>query len=945
MKNENMMFMKFFLMSWFSFFGAHVYSSDQNDLDSEGLLKTNRFFLTSKTGRVDFEIHVPKEKKEFALRVRKILANEGMELIDYLGYLPTETVHLSVDTSFETANGAATVFPTNMIYLYDFPPLAEGQLSYSKDWLKILVIHELMHVLHMDQTTDFLGAMRSVFGSNMKWGGIVPRWFAEGMAVWAETHFSDEGRLSSPSFHHEFSKLLVRPRYCDNIDCLDNPGKFPFGGHGYWAGAFFMDWLEKQKSGSIRCLIEQNSGSLPFFLNNAFETCMGAPAALMFSAFRNKKIQSLSSAPDLGSKVDYHGENFLNLHLGRALSKDYLAFGLVKGDITKLVVENLESGIQKEFSINYYIQNMEFDKTGKSLILPLYFYRGRGTARYLGRINIETMKFEVLGSTRSQYFFQSKSGQIFSLEYKKLRWGVYSYAATDYSNLDLDDKKLHKQFPAMFDISRPFVVNVDGVDYLRFLTHIPESSEFSVSQTRLDSADYSSTTLYQSPKSFDLVGDCNGKTIIRNPLESGVISIENDANSVKLTQYSGKATDRLIRANFFENKGIIYFDGLPFQGQKVKFGCEKLFSEEIAVKQVTAPLKNHDMSPILSANKKAYGNEYKYGVYPHPRLYLPHYWFPSFLIANKGGYVGAQTSVSDPNQNLTFNLKGKYFYDLEKLGLDVDGVLRLGETYFQGLYEKAYDAYRTNSYLEQDSHGARVFSDFHIGHVTLTPGAYYQRSWISDFLSRRRLKTYGLYNVFSYYARNEGMFLNDITFVKRIFKQESKVENTAYEYWGGQGKLSIDFNLSARFELDLLGSYGRLGKASLDNGVIMGGGYQGTHQFLPLLHGDLYGNSIWTGRAQGKFLLSKNHSGPDFFPYFLKRLYLFAGAEMASANRVYIDSKWHGNRTLTGIHGGLRSTYTVAYRIPIAIELAYAKVINNSTTQPVSFLFMFKGGF
>ena len=285
--------------------------------------------LTTKDGTMEYEVHTPKKHLSFAKKVQQVLVDDAKPLLEYFGWVPRDRVHFIVRTT-KQANGSATVFPFNIINLYNFPPFAKGPLSGGRDWIKVLVIHELTHIIHMDRTTGFLRGLTAIFGSIGKLGGVVPRWFAEGIATWAETTFTGEGRLRDPRYFRSFAQVFLRKNSCRTIDCLDAPKHFPYQSYAYWAGTYFIDYLERKKSGTVRCLVERNSNTLPFFLNSAFKKCTGTTAQDQFAKFIDELEDSQKEKSDVaknyGLKPLGRVLGTINWSKGTVLDGDYFYF-------------------------------------------------------------------------------------------------------------------------------------------------------------------------------------------------------------------------------------------------------------------------------------------------------------------------------------------------------------------------------------------------------------------------------------------------------------------------------------------------------------------------------------------------------------------------------------------------------------------------------------------
>lgn len=250
----------------------------------------SKFNVPTSFGDYKYEIIYDKKDKLFASKVESILQNKTGILSNYFQYAPQDPIHFVIDSDSVVANGSAQVIPTNIITLYNFPPSHYNSLNTSSNWEEILVVHELVHIIHMDQTRSFLKYMRYIFGSIGKLGGITPRWFTEGVATWAESQFTSSGRLKDPLIKYEVELKLKDPSFCQEVDCLDEPGQYPYGHTPYWVGAHFLKYLESKKEGTIRCLIERNSETIPFNLNRAFNLCLNKSLFVKFREFRQSLL-------------------------------------------------------------------------------------------------------------------------------------------------------------------------------------------------------------------------------------------------------------------------------------------------------------------------------------------------------------------------------------------------------------------------------------------------------------------------------------------------------------------------------------------------------------------------------------------------------------------------------------------------------------------------------
>ena len=249
-------------------------------------------------GKMSFQIHGSMGELKSMNAIKEILErDEGVrDLLNYFRYEPRRKIHFFLNERPKRANGSASLFPHNLITLFDFPPLHRSPLAMGHRWTSILVIHELAHVIHMEQTRGLFRFLDSIFGAIVRPGAVVPRWVSEGLAVWAESRFTDFGRLKSILHQSSlYKKLKNLEGGAVGIGRLDHPGEYPFEAFPYWVGGFFMDDLERRRPGFIRCFVERNSARLPFFADGAFRDCGGAGVEALFKRFRRDFIKNYES--------------------------------------------------------------------------------------------------------------------------------------------------------------------------------------------------------------------------------------------------------------------------------------------------------------------------------------------------------------------------------------------------------------------------------------------------------------------------------------------------------------------------------------------------------------------------------------------------------------------------------------------------------------------------
>ena len=72
---------------------------------------------------------------------------------------PGGKIEILLTDAVDMANGAASPFPHNRIILYAPPPTDVAQLAFTADWLELLVLHELVHIFHLDDAGGIWGGV------------------------------------------------------------------------------------------------------------------------------------------------------------------------------------------------------------------------------------------------------------------------------------------------------------------------------------------------------------------------------------------------------------------------------------------------------------------------------------------------------------------------------------------------------------------------------------------------------------------------------------------------------------------------------------------------------------------------------------------------------------------------------------------------------------------
>lgn len=190
------------------------------------------------------------------------------------GMLPRERIQLVISDHMDTVLGSASVIPYPRIVVAPHPPVHGLQAMPFEDWLDFVLLHEMVHILHLEMTGPLGRAARSVFGRVPAAfpffpAFALPSWALEGVAVHGETEHTGAGRLFGTRFH----SVLYARALLDTPDRLDQAmgqsPKFPGGERPYvGGGAFFHHLAAESGTDAVDLFFHRQATRLnPFRLN------------------------------------------------------------------------------------------------------------------------------------------------------------------------------------------------------------------------------------------------------------------------------------------------------------------------------------------------------------------------------------------------------------------------------------------------------------------------------------------------------------------------------------------------------------------------------------------------------------------------------------------------------------------------------------------------------
>ena len=288
--------------------------------------------------RVHAKVHLARHALRAAAEAERAYSLLSTELRP-----PRGTVDLVLSDNVDFSNGYATVFPTPRIVVYLTSPSTGSSLGRHDDWLRLVILHELVHVFHVDRADGLWNVLQKVFGraAGLFPNAYQPAWVTEGIATYYESRFTTAGRVRGAYQGQLLSATSRDGTWPASKDATYHNRVWPSGTTPYaWGGRFFDRQRAEFSDSTTAAFIDRTSRQLIVFnVNSPMKAAGTAGVDSTWQALRES-----ASVPQTNSRLLDRG---LRAAPRLRLSSDggSLAYRRVVGrDPERLVVHDVETG-------------------------------------------------------------------------------------------------------------------------------------------------------------------------------------------------------------------------------------------------------------------------------------------------------------------------------------------------------------------------------------------------------------------------------------------------------------------------------------------------------------------------------------------------------------------------------------------------------------------------
>jgi Tol biopolymer transport system component len=260
-----------------------------------------------------FRVYYHQGQEPLARRLAGIAESVRSTLTSRVRLTAPRLTHVVLANQDDDANGLATPVPYCTIRVNAIWPALGGSIGNTDDWLRLVFVHEFVHILQLNQSVGWAAVARAILGRapstfpNL----FLPTWQVEGFATYWETQATGLGRLNAGDTAAVVRNRAGLPRG-EPLDRVNGGSvEWPGGLGPYLEGAWFYDYLyQRFGEDAVGRLANVTAGRLPFLSSPATKRVFDESLGTLWADFqRHAKAEAsaLVVSAERGSRLTRRG--------------------------------------------------------------------------------------------------------------------------------------------------------------------------------------------------------------------------------------------------------------------------------------------------------------------------------------------------------------------------------------------------------------------------------------------------------------------------------------------------------------------------------------------------------------------------------------------------------------------------------------------------------------
>jgi len=589
--------------------------------------------------------------------------------------VPDKTTFVISDYT-DLPNGSATVFPYPLVTIYPVIPIPSSPIGESDDSFYEILVHEYTHILNMSPVHGLPNTLSWVFGSVVRPNAFLPRWYAEGLAVFTETYFTPTGgRLRSQNFEglmRAFGRDKVWDHY--EIDQLNDFQPDWFGGNRAYllGGALMHDIATQHGLQSIGELNQRYSRRIPYFLSGAAHDQTGLDyEGLLSETYANlqkrvdDQLRTIQSVPvTKGTPLLQQGSN--NYRPRFSPDGKYLAY-IMKTDtlpaavnlLTREANKPLASTQPKTIATGMSMEHLAWSADSKKLA----YNDAEGVGLYNLRSDIYI--YDVTKKKTDRLTHSARAGDLaFVNRDQDLVFVQNTPGSKQLAQVNLASRAVTTLYTPARLGSNLYGVIVEGQKVLFIEQYLEKktlkSYDFATHQAKTLNDNIATSLLRKTPEGIMLTSSKSGVDNLY------LVSELNDSTDLNKTKPLTNSETRVYDGDIDPIDKTLYYSEQEAGGVYIYAEPQAQWAQAKAAPPVTPLLTLATPQKIDAVvDDSPTGKEENFSSWPYMR---PRYWMPDLALVDGGAVFQAATGASDPLGKNSYTLLGEWDTLTKKVG-------------------------------------------------------------------------------------------------------------------------------------------------------------------------------------------------------------------------------------------------------------------------------------